>query len=115
MPPIAGLQLIWPSATSFCVTSSVRAERRKLNAAQFDCDFFETGNLTKTCKATGGAKAVMVSTTSRSGTSLSGLAAAQMVDRLGDADGIPGKPQPPWIEGLREQRRVADKEEAATA
>ncbi|HSD47310.1 MAG TPA: LPS export ABC transporter periplasmic protein LptC, partial [Pyrinomonadaceae bacterium] len=41
------------------VTSSARAERRKLNAAQFDCDFFETGNLTRTCKAVGGAKAVM--------------------------------------------------------
>jgi lipopolysaccharide export system protein LptA len=41
------------------VTSSARAERRKLNAAQFDCDFFETGNLTRTCKANGGAKAVM--------------------------------------------------------
>jgi len=41
------------------VTNSARAERRKLNAAQFDCDFFETGNLTRTCKAAGGAKAVM--------------------------------------------------------
>jgi lipopolysaccharide export system protein LptA len=41
------------------VTSSVRAERRKLNASQLDCDFFETGNLTRTCKAVGGAKAVM--------------------------------------------------------
>ena len=41
------------------VTSSARAERRKLNAPQFDCDFFETGNLARTCKANGGAKAVM--------------------------------------------------------
>jgi LPS export ABC transporter protein LptC/lipopolysaccharide transport protein LptA len=41
------------------VTSSARAERRKLNAPQFDCDFFEAGNLARTCKATGGAKAVM--------------------------------------------------------
>ena len=41
------------------VTSSARAERRKLNAPQFDCDFFEAGNLTRTCKAAGGAKAVM--------------------------------------------------------
>jgi LPS export ABC transporter protein LptC len=41
------------------VTSSARAERRKLNAPQFDCDFFETGNLARTCKAVGGAKAVM--------------------------------------------------------
>lgn len=41
------------------VTSSASAERRKLNAPQFDCDFFETGNLTRTCKATGGSKAVM--------------------------------------------------------
>ena len=28
MPPIAGLQLIWPSASMLCVTSSVRAPRR---------------------------------------------------------------------------------------
>jgi len=41
------------------VTTSARAERRKLNAPQFDCDFFETGNLARTCKAVGGAKAVM--------------------------------------------------------
>jgi lipopolysaccharide export system protein LptA len=41
------------------VTSSARAERRKLNAPQFDCDFFEAGNLARTCKASGGAKAVM--------------------------------------------------------
>ncbi len=41
------------------VVSSARAERKKLNAHQFDCDFFEAGNLTRTCKATGGAKAVV--------------------------------------------------------
>lgn len=41
------------------VTNSARAERRRLNAAQFDCDFFETGNLARTCKAAGSAKAVM--------------------------------------------------------
>lgn len=41
------------------VTNSARAERRKLNAPQFDCDFFEAGNLARTCKANGGAKAVM--------------------------------------------------------
>jgi LPS export ABC transporter protein LptC/lipopolysaccharide transport protein LptA len=41
------------------VVSSARAERKKLNAPQFDCDFFEAGNLTRTCKATGGAKAVL--------------------------------------------------------
>lgn len=41
------------------VTSSARAERRQLNAPNFDCDFFETGNLARTCKAAGGAKAVM--------------------------------------------------------
>ena len=39
--------------------SSARAERKKLNAPQFDCDFFEAGNLARTCKATGGAKAVL--------------------------------------------------------
>jgi lipopolysaccharide export system protein LptA len=41
------------------VTSSARAERRQLNAPNFDCDFFESGNLARTCKAAGGAKAVM--------------------------------------------------------
>jgi len=41
------------------VVTSARAERKKLNAPQFDCDFFEAGNLARTCKATGGARAVM--------------------------------------------------------
>jgi lipopolysaccharide export system protein LptA len=41
------------------VVSSTHTERKKLNAPQFDCDFFESGNLARTCKATGGAKAVL--------------------------------------------------------
>ena len=41
------------------VVSSARAERKKLNAPQFDCDFFEAGNLVRTCKASGGAKATL--------------------------------------------------------
>jgi lipopolysaccharide export system protein LptA len=41
------------------VVSSTRAERKKLNAPQFDCDFFEAGNLARTCKATGGSKATL--------------------------------------------------------
>jgi LPS export ABC transporter protein LptC/lipopolysaccharide transport protein LptA len=41
------------------VVSSAGAERKKLNAPQFDCDFFEAGNLARICKATGGAKAVI--------------------------------------------------------
>ena len=41
------------------VVSTARSERKKLNAYQFDCDFFEAGNLARTCKATGGAKAVL--------------------------------------------------------
>ncbi len=41
------------------VVNSARAERKKLNAPQFDCDFFEAGNLARTCKASGGAKAVL--------------------------------------------------------
>jgi lipopolysaccharide export system protein LptA len=41
------------------VVSSARAEKKKLNAPQFDCDFFEAGNLARTCKATGGAKATL--------------------------------------------------------
>jgi LPS export ABC transporter protein LptC/lipopolysaccharide transport protein LptA len=41
------------------VVSSNRAERKKLNAPQFDCDFFEAGNLARTCKASGGTKATL--------------------------------------------------------
>ena len=41
------------------VVSNARAERKTLNAPQFDCDFFEAGNLTRACKATGGSKAVI--------------------------------------------------------
>ncbi|HKU72653.1 MAG TPA: LPS export ABC transporter periplasmic protein LptC [Pyrinomonadaceae bacterium] len=41
------------------IVSTARAERKKLNAPQFDCDFFEAGNLARTCKASGGAKAVL--------------------------------------------------------
>ena len=41
------------------VVQSVRAERKTLKAPQFDCDFFEAGNLTRTCKASGGSKAVI--------------------------------------------------------
>ena len=41
------------------VVNGTRAERKKLNAPQFDCDFFEAGNLARTCKASGGAKAVI--------------------------------------------------------
>ena len=41
------------------VVSSAKAERKKLNAPQFDCDFFEAGNLARSCKASGGAKATL--------------------------------------------------------
>ena len=41
------------------VVSSTKAERKKLNAPQFDCDFFEAGNLARTCKASGGSKATL--------------------------------------------------------
>ena len=41
------------------VVSSAKAERKKLNAPQFDCDFFEAGNLARSCKASGGAKAAL--------------------------------------------------------
>ena len=41
------------------VVSNTRGERKKLNAPQFDCDFFEAGNLARTCKAIGGSKAVL--------------------------------------------------------
>ena len=41
------------------VVQSARAERKTLKASQFDCDFFEAGNLARTCKGTGGSKAVL--------------------------------------------------------
>ncbi len=41
------------------VVNSASAERKTLSAPQFDCDFFEAGNLARSCKATGGAKAVL--------------------------------------------------------
>ncbi len=41
------------------VVNSNRAERKTLNAARFDCDFFDAGNLARECKATGGSKATM--------------------------------------------------------
>lgn len=41
------------------VVNSGRAERKTLNAARFDCDFFDAGNLARECKATGGSKATM--------------------------------------------------------
>jgi len=41
------------------VVSTQQSERKKVNAPQFDCDFFEAGNLARTCKASGGAKAVL--------------------------------------------------------
>ena len=41
------------------VVSSARAERKTLNAPQFDCEFFEAGNLMRTCKAAGGSKVVL--------------------------------------------------------
>src|SRR6185503_11911745 len=37
---------------------TAKSERKTLTAARFDCDFFETGNITRNCTATGGAKAV---------------------------------------------------------
>src|SRR6185436_12883541 len=41
------------------VVSSARAERKKLPAQKFDGDLFEAGNLARSCKASGGAKAVL--------------------------------------------------------
>jgi lipopolysaccharide export system protein LptA len=41
------------------VVQSERADRKTLLAPRFDCEFFESGNLTKLCIATGGAKAVV--------------------------------------------------------
>ena len=41
------------------VVSSATAERKTLNAPQFECDFFDAGNLARACKATGGAKATL--------------------------------------------------------
>jgi lipopolysaccharide export system protein LptA len=41
------------------LVSTQKSERKKLNAPQFDCDFFESGNLARTCKASGGSKATL--------------------------------------------------------
>jgi lipopolysaccharide export system protein LptA len=41
------------------VVNNARAERKTLSAPQFNCDFFEVGNLARSCKAIGGAKAVL--------------------------------------------------------
>lgn len=41
------------------VVQSERADRKTLLAPRFDCEFYESGNLTKLCIATGGAKAVV--------------------------------------------------------
>ena len=41
------------------VVKNASAERKTLTAASFDCDFFEAGNLARTCKGVGGSKAVL--------------------------------------------------------
>lgn len=41
------------------VVQNTRADRKTLVASRFDCDFFESGNLTRQCVASGGAKAVV--------------------------------------------------------
>jgi len=41
------------------VVKSPQAERQTLTGPRFDCDFYEAGNLARTCTATGGAKAVI--------------------------------------------------------
>ena len=41
------------------VVNSATAERKRINAPRFDCDFFDAGNLARECKATGGSKATM--------------------------------------------------------
>src|SRR5204863_2134593 len=41
------------------VVTSARADRKTLNAPQFDCDFFEAGNLARTCKASVSGQAVL--------------------------------------------------------
>jgi LPS export ABC transporter protein LptC/lipopolysaccharide transport protein LptA len=41
------------------VTKTVGNETKTLTAPQFNCSFFELGNLTKSCYATGGTKAVL--------------------------------------------------------
>jgi LPS export ABC transporter protein LptC len=51
------------------VQKTAKGDRKTLTAPRFDCDFFESGNLTRNCTATGGAKAVidpMIETPNRS-------------------------------------------------
>src|SRR5207253_4124513 len=41
------------------VQKTAKAERKTLTAPRFDCDFYDSGNLSRNCTATGGAKAVL--------------------------------------------------------
>lgn len=41
------------------VQKTAQADRQTLTAARFDCDFYDSGNLTRNALATGGAKAVL--------------------------------------------------------
>jgi LPS export ABC transporter protein LptC/lipopolysaccharide transport protein LptA len=41
------------------VVKSAQADRQTLTGARFDCDFYEAGNLARTCTSTGGVKAVI--------------------------------------------------------
>jgi lipopolysaccharide export system protein LptA len=52
------------------LVKSATSDRKTLTAPRFDCDFFETGNLARSFKATGGSKAVIepVQPTDKTGT-----------------------------------------------
>ncbi|HEX6731842.1 MAG TPA: LPS export ABC transporter periplasmic protein LptC, partial [Pyrinomonadaceae bacterium] len=41
------------------IVKNARADKKTLTAPRFDCDFFDSGNLARTCAATGGSKFVM--------------------------------------------------------
>lgn len=41
------------------VVKNARADKKTLTAPRFDCDFFDSGNLARTCAATGGSKFVL--------------------------------------------------------
>lgn len=41
------------------IVKNARADKKTLTAPRFDCDFFDSGNLARTCASTGGSKFVM--------------------------------------------------------
>jgi LPS export ABC transporter protein LptC len=61
------------------VQQTALADRKNLNAARFDCNFFEAGNLAREFNATGGAKAVLTPVQPNSARSVRTVTSQKMV------------------------------------